>query len=77
MSEGGGGNILPNLTNSQEPEPHVFGPLVPEPFGKKVRGLSPAEKKGKIPPMISTDFFATRMSGVSLSFSIFTSLISP
>ena len=26
----GGGDILPNLTNSQEPESHVFDPLEPE-----------------------------------------------
>ena len=28
-------NILPNLTNSQEPEPVFFGPLEPEPLEKK------------------------------------------
>ena len=46
-------NILPNLTNSQEPEPVFFGPLEPEPLerkntrsrsrgllGKKIRSLS-------------------------------------
>ena len=28
-------NILANLTNSQEPEPGVFGSLEPEPLKKK------------------------------------------
>ena len=33
-------NILPNLTNSQEPEPDFFGPLEPqqEPLEKKIPG---------------------------------------
>ena len=37
-------NILANLTNSQEPEPGVFGSLEPEPepelLGKKIRSRS-------------------------------------
>ena len=37
-------NILPNLTNSQEPEP-VFGPLEPEPLEKKTRNRSRLGKK--------------------------------
>ena len=45
----GGGNILPNLTNSQEsePEPHVFGPLEPqpEPLKKNTRSRSRLGKK--------------------------------
>ena len=44
-----GGNILPNLTNSQEsePEPHVFGPLEPqpEPLKKNTRSRSRLGKK--------------------------------
>ena len=31
-------NISPNLTNSYEPEPHVFGPL--EPLAKKGAGAA-------------------------------------
>ena len=35
-----GKNILPKLTNSQEPEPGVFGSLEPEPLEKKTKGRS-------------------------------------
>ena len=38
-------NILQNLTNSQEPEPGVFGSLEPEPLGKKIRSRSRLKKK--------------------------------
>ena len=53
----GENNILPNLTNSQEPEPGIFGPLEPEPLenkyqepepvplGKKIRSRSRLKKK--------------------------------
>ena len=30
-----GGDILPNLSNSQETEPQVSGPLEPKPLGTK------------------------------------------
>ena len=43
--KGGGGNILPYLTNSQEPETHVFCPLKPEPLEKNYRSQSPLGKK--------------------------------
>ena len=33
-------NILPNLINSQEPEPAFFGPLEPEPLEKNTRSRS-------------------------------------
>ena len=40
-------NLLPNLTNSQEPEPGVFGSLEPEPepLGKKIKSRSRLKKK--------------------------------
>ena len=38
-------NILPNLTNSQEPEPFFFGPLEPEPLQKNSRSRSRLGKK--------------------------------
>ena len=38
-------NILVNLTNSQEPEPGVFGSLEPEPLEKKNRSRSRLGKK--------------------------------
>ena len=38
-------NILPNLTNSQEPEPVFIGPLEPEPLEKNTRSLSRLGKK--------------------------------
>ena len=37
-------NISPNLTNSYEPEPHVFGPL--EPLEKKGAGAAWEKKWG-------------------------------
>ena len=37
-------NILPNLTNSQEPDP-FFGPLEPEPLEKNTRSWSLLKKK--------------------------------
>ena len=37
--------MLPNLTNSQEPEPGVFGSLEPEPLGKKIGSRSRLKKK--------------------------------
>ena len=42
-------NISPNLTNSQVPEQHVFGPLEPEPepLEKNYQELEPlGEKSG-------------------------------
>ena len=38
---------MANLTNSQEPEPGVFGSLEPEPepLGKKIRSRSRLKKK--------------------------------
>jgi len=39
---GGWGDILPNLTNSREPEQHVFVPLEPEPLEKKIPGAGDA-----------------------------------
>ena len=41
----GGKIILSNLTNIQEPEPHVFGRLEPEPLGKNTRSWSRLGKK--------------------------------
>jgi len=43
-------NILPNLTNSQEPEPVFFGPLEPkpEPLGKKIPGTGAVAALEKI-----------------------------
>ena len=38
-------NILPNLTNSKEPEPVFFGPLKPEPLEKKYQEPEPLGKK--------------------------------
>ena len=44
-------NISPNLINSQEPEPHVFGPLEPEPLkkNKKIPGAGVAWGKNQEP----------------------------
>ena len=39
-------NILPNLTNSQEPEPGFFGPIEPEPIEKEYQETEP-EPLGK------------------------------
>ena len=36
---------MPNLTNSQEPEPAFFGPLESEPFEKKYQEPEPLGKK--------------------------------
>ena len=41
-------NISPNLTNIREPEPHVIGPLEPEPLGEK-EGAEAAWKKSQKP----------------------------
>ena len=38
-------NILPNLTNRQEPELVFFGPLEPEPLGKNYQEPEPLGKK--------------------------------
>ena len=35
-------NILPNLTNSQEPKPHVFRPFEPGDARKKIPGAGAA-----------------------------------
>ena len=40
-------NILPNLTNSHEPEPGVFGSLEPEPLEEKNKEPEPLEKKSQ------------------------------
>ena len=39
----GENNILPNLTNSQEPEPVFFGPLEPEPEPEPLKKIPGAE----------------------------------
>ena len=38
-------NIFPNFTNSQEPEPVLFGPLEPEPLEIKYQEPEPPGKK--------------------------------
>ena len=42
-------NILPNLTNSQEPEPVFFWPLGAGAAGKKIAGAGAAWEKNQEP----------------------------
>ena len=48
MSSLSGENISSYLTNSREPEPHVFCPLEPEPL-EKIPGAEPAWEKNREP----------------------------
>ena len=44
-----GREFLPNLTNSQEAEPVLFGPLEPEPLEKKIPGAGAVWEKNQEP----------------------------